>query len=355
MNTKLIDNVNILESRSLISPREIKEKLQPSEETVRSILNNRNQMNAIMDREDRRLFVIVGPCSMHDPKQAIEYAHKLKELADKVKDDLFLVMRVYFEKPRTTVGWKGFITDPHLNDTFDIDHGLYEGRKLLLKIDEIGLPTATEFVDPIIPQYFAELLTWTAIGARTTESQKHREMASGLSTPVGFKNSTDGSLSTALNALISASQSHQFLGINNDGETKVFTTRGNKYGHVVLRGGKTPNFDAQSIAACEASMEKSGVAKNIVVDCSHANSGKDHTKQPEVMLNCMDQIAEGNQSIIGLMLESHLQGGNQSIPKDLAELKHGVSVTDACLDWKGTEELIFATQKKMKGIRLRAS
>ncbi len=282
--------------------------------------------------------MVVGPCSIHDPRAAREYAARLATLAGELGDTLLLIMRVYFEKPRTTVGWKGLINDPYLDDSFHIEKGLYVARELLLEFAEMGLPAATEALDPITPQYLSDLITWAAIGARTTESQTHREMASGLSMPAGFKNGTDGSLDVAINALQSVSHPHHFLGVDPEGRISVMRTRGNRYAHVVLRGGGgRPNYDSVSIALCEKALREAGLALNIVVDCSHGNSNKDPALQTLVGEDCVNQIVEGNRSIAGLMLESNLEAGNQSIPADLAQLRYGVSVTDACIDWQSTE------------------
>ena len=292
-----------------------------------------------------------GTCSIHDLKAAHEYAAKLKVLADKVSDTLLIVMRVYFEKPRTTTGWKGLINDPFMNDSFKITDGLHIGRQLLHDILEIGLPTATEALDPISPQYMQDLITWSAIGARTTESQTHREMASGLSSSVGFKNGTDGSLTVAINALQSVASPHRFLGINSDGRVSVITTKGNPYAHVVLRGGNgKPNYDSVSVSICEQELSSEGITPNIMVDCSHANSNKDHNLQPLVLENVANQILEGNTSIIGAMVESHLKGGNQKLSSNPDEMAYGVSVTDACIDWETTEASILGMADKLRDV-----
>jgi 3-deoxy-7-phosphoheptulonate synthase len=305
----------------------------------------------ILDRTDHRLMIVVGPCSIHDPSAAMDYAQRLKRLADELADTLCIVMRVYFEKPRTTTGWKGLINDPHMNDSFDIEEGLQLARKVLLDINELGLPAGTEALDPISPQYLSDLITWSAIGARTTESQTHREMASGLSTPVGFKNGTDGGLQVAVNALLSVSNPHSFLGIDQNGQVAVIRTKGNRYGHIVLRGGsKGPNYDSVTIALVEKELAKHKLPPNIVVDCSHANSNKDPSLQPLVLNDLAHQIIEGNQSIVGAMLESNINAGNQSIPADLAQLKYGVSVTDACIDWAATERVLRETRNKLKDV-----
>jgi len=335
---KRIHNVNVLAKKILPTPAEIHDELPVPPAAGATVLRSRRVLQDILDGRDPRLFVVVGPCSIHDLDAAREYAGRLRELAAAVDDVLFLVMRVYFEKPRTTVGWKGLVNDPDMDDSFHIGKGIRLARGLLLELGEMGLPTATEALDPIMPQYFGELISWTAIGARTTESQTHREMASGLSTPVGFKNGTDGSLQVAVNALKSAGQPHHFLGINQQGRTAVFQTRGNAYGHVVLRGGGgRPNYDSVSIALAEQALREAGLPERLVVDCSHGNSNKDPSLQPLVARDCVEQVISGNRSILGLMLESHLHAGNQKIPADLADLRYGVSVTDGCIDWEATE------------------
>jgi 3-deoxy-7-phosphoheptulonate synthase len=336
-----LHNINVVAKTDLPTPADVKASLPVPPAIEKKIIEYRRTLQAILDRRDPRLFVVVGPCSIHDVAAANEYANRLKALADEVADTLFLIMRVYFEKPRTTVGWKGLINDPDMDDSFHVEKGIYIARELLLHLAELGLPTATEALDPIMPQYIGDLITWTAIGARTTESQTHREMSSGLSTPVGFKNGTDGSLDVAINALKSAGQPHHFLGINQEGQTAVFRTRGNAYGHVVLRGGGgRPNYDSVSIAMCEKALAEAKQPARIVVDCSHANSNKDHNLQPLVARDCIEQIVAGNQSIMGLMLESNLHAGNQSIGEDLSKLAYGVSVTDACIDWETSAETL---------------
>ncbi len=313
-----------------------------------TVLAGRQELEAILDHRDRRLFVIVGPCSIHDPQAAYEYAVKLKRLAGLVKSTMILVMRVYFEKPRTTIGWKGLINDPDMNDSFNIEKGIRLARSLLLKFTGMGLPASTEALDPIIPQYLADLISWSAIGARTTESQTHRELASGLSMPVGFKNATDGSIQVALNGIKSARTSHHFLGIDQNGQTAVFRTTGNPYAHIVLRGGAKPNYDFLSITACEKALEEAGLPKNIVVDCSHGNSNKDYKLQPIAFNAVIDQIEKGNESVVGFMLESNLNEGNQPLQKDRSKLKYGVSITDACINWVTTEELLLAADRRLK-------
>ncbi len=347
MGTQTVYNVNIISDTVLPTPREVMSGLPLTEALQDRLVGYRIALQRILDREDPRLFVVVGPCSIHDPESALEYAGRLARLAEEVKDSMLLVMRVYFEKPRTVAGWKGLINDPYLDDSFRIEEGLVRARTLLLQLAELGLPVATEALDPITPQYHGDLISWTAIGARTTESQTHREMASGLSTPVAFKNGTDGNIEVAINAIRSSSTPHRFLGINVDGQVSVFHTRGNRYGHVMLRGGKQPNYDAESVAAVEARLKAAGLPANITVDCSHGNSSKDHRRQPLVFRDCVDQILAGNRSIVGLMLESHLSEGRQDIPADKSELKYGVSVTDACIDWETTAELLREAHQKL--------
>src|SRR5690554_888802 len=294
-----IDDLNIASNVTLITPEQLKKKIPLSDKAQQTVSHGRQVVRDILDGKDHRLFIVIGPCSIHDLKAAHEYADRLKALADEVSDTLFLIMRVYFEKPRTTVGWKGLINDPYLDDSFKIEDGLHIGRQLLLDLAEKGLPTATEALDPISPQYLQDLISWSAIGARTTESQTHREMASGLSSAVGFKNGTDGSLGVAINALQSTASPHRFMGINAEGQVSIVTTRGNRYGHVVLRGGNgKPNYDSVSVALCEKELEKAGIKPNIMIDCSHANSNKDPALQPLVMDNVANQIAEGNNSIV---------------------------------------------------------
>ena len=345
------DDLNISSIAPLITPRQLKSGLPLTGAALGSVAHARQTIYSILDRKDPRLFVVVGPCSIHDVKAAMDYAERLKGLADEVKDTLYLVMRVYFEKPRTSVGWKGLINDPHMDDTFRIEEGLRTGRRLLLDIAALGLPTSTEALDPISPQYLQDIIAWSAIGARTTESQTHREMSSGLSSAVGFKNGTDGGLTVAINAMQSVNSPHRFLGINNEGQVSIVATKGNRYAHVVLRGGSSgPNYDSVHVSQCEMALKKGGVSSNIMIDCSHANSNKDPSVQSLVLKDVTHQILEGNQSIIGLMLESNINFGNQSIPKDLSELKYGVSVTDACIDWAETERSIREMAMKLKDV-----
>ena len=351
MIQRLLENLNIESQEPLITPMALKQEIPMTEKAAQTVVQGREAIQNILDGNDHRIFVVIGPCSIHNVDAAKDYARRLKALADEVSDSLLIVMRVYFEKPRTTVGWKGLINDPYMNDSFKIQGGLHIGRQLLMDISELGLPTATEALDPISPQYLQDLIAWSAIGARTTESQTHREMASGLSTAVGFKNGTDGSLTVAINAIQSAGNPHRFLGINNEGKVAIITTRGNPYSHVVLRGGDgKPNYDSVSVSLCEQELLKAKIRPRIMVDTSHANSNKNHELQPLVLENIGNQIAEGNRSICGLMVESNINAGNQKNPADLAELKDGVSVTDACIDWPTTEIAIRGLRDKIKGV-----
>lgn len=346
-----IENLNVESQTVLVSPAELKARLPLTDKAAATVKAGREAVRNILDGTDPRLLVVVGPCSIHDTAAAMDYAHRLKALAAKVQDSLLIVMRVYFEKPRTTTGWKGLINDPHMNDSFKIEEGLHIGRKLLLDIAELGLPTATEALDPISPQYLQDLISWSAIGARTTESQTHRELASGLSCAVGFKNGTDGGMSVAVNAIKSAISPHRFLGINNEGQVAIITTTGNRYTHVVLRGGDgKPNYDSVSVALCEQDLKKANIKPNIMVDCSHANSNKNHDLQALVMENVVNQILEGNRSIIGVMIESNIGAGNQKIPDDLSQLQYGVSITDACMDWSSTEKCLHHAHDKLLSV-----
>jgi 3-deoxy-7-phosphoheptulonate synthase len=347
-----LQNVNVASSDLLATPEEVKKRLPLTERAAQTVLKSREAVRAILERRDPRLFVVVGPCSIHDVAAAREYADRLKALAVQIESTLLPVMRVYFEKPRTTVGWKGLINDPDMDDSFHIEKGILIARELLLHIAELGLPAGTEALDPIMPQYLSELITWTAIGARTTESQTHREMASGLSTPVGFKNGTDGALATSINALQSVRHPHHFLGITQQGQSAVFRTRGNAHAHLVLRGGGgRPNYDAVSIAVAERELTSANLPATVVVDCSHGNSNKDPSQQPLVAENCIAQIVDGNRSIVGLMLESHLKAGNQAIPKDLTKLEYGLSITDPCIDWQTTENLLLKLHRSLQGVK----
>lgn len=346
-----IDDVNVQSIQTLITPAELKAELPLNDQAYQTVLNGRATVRHILDGQDKRLFVVIGPCSIHDPAAALEYAARLKVLSEKVKDTLYIIMRVYFEKPRTTVGWKGLINDPDMNDSFNIEKGLRIGRQLLLQLNEMGLPCATEALDPNSPQYYQDLISWSAIGARTTESQTHREMSSGLSSPVGFKNGTDGGLTVATNAMQSVKHGHSFLGLNDQGQVSVIRTKGNPYAHVVLRGGNgKPNYDAGSVADAEYALSKAKVSNKIMIDTSHANSNKDPYLQPLVLKNITEQILDGNKSIVSIMVESHLKGGRQDIPANLCNLEYGQSVTDGCIDWETTEKALLEMDAALKDV-----
>ncbi|NCN97055.1 MAG: 3-deoxy-7-phosphoheptulonate synthase [Rhodoferax sp.] len=329
------ENLNIVAQQALLSPSALHDAVPATDCAMQTVSAARTAVANILQGQDPRLLVVVGPCSIHDIAAAMDYAQKLKALADELKNQLFIVMRVYFEKPRTTVGWKGLINDPRMDDTFRIEEGLHLARKLLVDLNDMGLPCGTEALDPITPQYLGDLIAWSAIGARTTESQTHRELASGLSSPVGFKNGTDGSLEVALNAMLSAAQSHTFLGINGEGQVALTQTRGNAFGHLILRGGTQPNYDSVAVAEAQAELAKAKLPVNIVVDCSHGNSRKNHALQSLVLKDVVGQVVDGNRSIKGVMLESNLFEGKQKLGAP-QNLKYGVSITDACLGWEAT-------------------
>ena len=342
------DDLNVTAQDVLASPAAVKRGLPAPPGALRLVAESRLRLRDILERRDHRLLVVVGPCSIHDPNAAHDYAARLKRLAADTAESLCLVMRAYFEKPRTSIGWKGLINDPSLDDTFDVERGLHTARRLLIDLAAQGLPLATEALDPIAPQYLQDLITWTAIGARTTESQTHREMASGLSSVVGFKNGTDGSLETAVNALRSVGRPHRFLGINAAGQVAVIHTRGNSHAHVVLRGGaRGPNYSAQSVAQCEAALARADLPGSIMVDCAHANAGKDHRRQALVADAVADQIAAGNRSIVGLMLESNIGAGNQPLAP-WEDLAYGVSITDACVGWEETERILRGLANRLR-------
>ena len=346
-----IENLNVVAQELLVTPAQLKAELPISEHVRHQVSEARQQVRNILNGRDHRLLVVVGPCSIHDVNAAEDYARRLKELATKLAPTLLIVMRAYFEKPRTTVGWKGLVNDPFLNDTFHIEEGIRIARRLLLRIAELGLPLSTEALDPISPQYLQELIAWSAIGARTTESQTHREMASGLSSAVGFKNGTDGSLDVAINALQSVSKPHRFLGINQSGQVSIIHTRGNSAAHVVLRGGHTgPNYDRDNVAQCERALAAAGLTPNIMIDCSHANSGRDPVRQLMVARDATAQIKSGNRSIMGLMIESNINAGNQKLTKDLSQLVYGVSVTDPCIDWQTTASLLRELATELRDV-----
>jgi 3-deoxy-7-phosphoheptulonate synthase len=351
MTHHALENLNIDGFDRMPSPAEIHAALPVPDGVAETVAAGRRDLQRILAREDPRLMVVVGPCSIHDPVAGLDYARRLKGLADEVGDTLLLVMRVYFEKPRTSTGWKGFVNDPRMDDSFHIEEGVRQAREFLLRIGALGLPTATEALDPITPQYLGDLIAWTAIGARTSESQTHREMSSGLSTPVGFKNATDGDLGAAVNGILSAAHPHSFLGINDQGLAAIVRTRGNALGHLVLRGGSgRPNYDTVSIAQAEAALRKAGLPENIVVDCSHANSLKNPRLQAAVLQDCAHQIQRGNRSIVGVMIESFLEEGNQPIPADLSTLRYGCSVTDACIGWGDTATMLRETRNLLKAV-----
>lgn len=352
MQQNKLRNVHIVSQEPLLTPKMLRDELPVTKNAETTVLAGRKAIQDILDRKDNRIFVVSGPCSIHDIDSAMEYAQRFKRLAEEVSETIYLVMRVYFEKPRTTVGWKGLINDPDLNDSFNITKGLKIARKLLIDLADMGIPTATEALDPVTPQFIGDLISWTAIGARTSESQTHREMSSGLSTPVGFKNGTDGSLATCVNAIESASFPHSFLGIDSEGKIAITHSTGNPYSHVVLRGGRNgPNYDSVNIALTEQALLAANLPQSIVVDCSHANSNKNPLLQPLVMENCIHQITEGSQSIVGLMIESHLHEGNQKISSDIHTLRYGISVTDGCVSWETTEEMLHNAHRLLKNYR----
>jgi 3-deoxy-7-phosphoheptulonate synthase len=345
------ENLNVAAFDLMPSPDEVKAHVPQSERAAQTVLRGRRAVEAILDGRDPRLFVVVGPCSIHDPVAGLDYAKRLRALADEVEETLVLVMRVYFEKPRTALGWKGYINDPFMDDSFRIDVGMERARRFLRDVNELGVPAGTEALDPIAPQYYGDLVSWTAIGARTSESQTHREMSSGLSTPVGFKNGTDGDVDAAVNAIVSAGRPHSFLGINGQGRSAIIRTQGNRYGHLVLRGGGgRPNFDTVSISLAEGALAKAKLPQNIVVDCSHANSWKKPELQPLVMRDVVHQIREGNRSVVGLMVESFIEPGNQPIPDDPSQLRYGCSVTDACIGWDTTAEMLRRAHDVLRGV-----
>jgi 3-deoxy-7-phosphoheptulonate synthase len=349
--TRPLQDVNIIGTTPLIPPSELKREFPLTNAVADHVATSRGIVEDILRGNDKRVIAIVGPCSIHDPAMALEYARRLKALADEVSSKIFVVMRVYFEKPRTTVGWKGLINDPHLNDTFDIATGLRKARQILLDINEVGLPAATEMLEPITPQYIADLITLASIGARTTESPTHRQMASGLSMPVGFKNSTEGSLEVAINAMKAARAQHRFLGIDHDGKTCVMSTRGNELGHLILRGGKNgPNYAAEHVAEASEMLRDAKLPPRLVVDCSHANSSKDYRRQPIVWTDVIQQRAAGNEEIVGLMLESNLREGAQTLGDDPSKLDYGISITDGCISIDETADCLRSAWKMLAAV-----
>ncbi|MGV3344736.1 3-deoxy-7-phosphoheptulonate synthase [Enterobacteriaceae bacterium LUAb1] len=350
MQKDVINNVHIADEQILITPEELKNKFPLDSELKAQIAASRKSISNIIAGRDSRLLVVCGPCSIHDPEAALDYARRLQALSEKVKDQLYIVMRVYFEKPRTTIGWKGLINDPYMDNSFDMEAGLHIARQLLLSLVSMGLPLATEALDPNSPQYLGDLFSWSAIGARTTESQTHREMASGLSMPVGFKNGTDGSLATAINAMKAAAMPHRFMGINQSGQVCLLQTQGNPDGHVILRGGKHPNYSPEDVAQCEKVMLQADLCPALMIDCSHGNSNKDFRRQADVVKSIIEQIKDGNRSIIGFMLESHIYEGNQSSEQPQSDMLYGVSVTDACIGWDKTESLLLQFSQDLQQI-----
>lgn len=343
------NDLRIKKAQPLIPPREIKRILPLTQKAGESVLRGRREIEDILAGRDRRMIAIVGPCSIHDPEAALDYARRLAALQEKVSDQLLLVMRVYFEKPRTSLGWRGMIVDPGLDGSYHIEEGLKSARKLLLQINQMGIPTGSEVLDPIVPQYISDLISWAAIGARTTESQTHREITSGLSMPVGFKNGTNGDMDKAVNAILSSRHTHSFIGIDQNGQTCVLTTTGNPTGHVILRGGEGgPNYYEESVEEAEEKMEASGLDPRIIVDCSHANSSKKYQRQSRVIRALMDQRKRGHSSLVGFMLESNLFEGRQAIPEDIKDLQYGVSITDACIGWPETEELLRGVKAQLE-------
>ena len=333
------DDLRITAMKEVISPEQLHKDCQISETASKLIFDTRTAIHDILNGKDDRLLVIIGPCSIHDPDAAREYAARLKEMRDELSEDLLIVMRVYFEKPRTTVGWKGLINDPNLDESYEINKGLHLARCLLADLNDMDIPAATEFLDLITPQYIADLISWGAIGARTTESQVHRELASGTSAPVGFKNGTDGTLKVAIDAIGAASRPHNFLSLTKEGYSAIFATTGNDDCHIILRGGKEPNYDAKHVNQAVAELEAAGVQKRLMVDCSHANSQKDHQRQIDVADVIAEQISQGNDNLMGVMIESHLVAGRQDVETD-KELVYGQSVTDACIDWNDSVKVL---------------
>jgi 3-deoxy-7-phosphoheptulonate synthase len=340
MSTRKIQDLHVVATQPLVAPRLLKDELPVDEPVVETVVNARETIRQILNGSDRRILCVVGPCSIHEPSAALDYAARLAQIRRALAGQLFIIMRVYFEKPRTTVGWKGLINDPHMDDSCDVEAGLRIARRLLLDINRMGLPAGTEMLDPITPQYIADMISWTAIGARTTESQTHREMASGLSMPVGFKNTTEGNLQIAINAIESSRRPHSFLGITQDGVTAIVRTSGNPNTHVVLRGGKSPNYDTRSIEECQRLLAKAGLEPRVMVDCSHAQTSKDYTRQPAVLDALVEQVSRGSRAIMGVMLESNIGAGNQPLASDRAQLRYGVSITDPCIDWSTTERCL---------------
>ncbi len=348
MTTRDTSDIHVAATHVLPTPRALLEFIPKTEEQRTFITRSREEIKRIIFGDDSRLLVVAGPCSIHDTKAGLDYARRFAALARELSDRMLLVMRVYFEKPRTTVGWKGLIMDPHLDSTYDIPEGLAQARLFLREVIDLGVPTATELLDPITPQYIADLICWSAIGARTTESQTHRQMASGLSMPLGFKNGTDGSVQVAINAIKAASKEQTFLGISQEGQASAVSTRGNPHCHIVLRGGSSgPNYNADHVRDTRQALEKNGLRAAIMIDCNHENSGKDPEKQPAILEDVTRQILAGDPSLIGVMIESNLQGGSQDFPQPISNLRYGVSITDGCLGWEATETALRQAHKNL--------
>ncbi|HUX12664.1 MAG TPA: 3-deoxy-7-phosphoheptulonate synthase [Spirochaetia bacterium] len=352
MSVQKTSDLRIKSITPLASPLELKAEFPITAASSATVVESRRVIADILSGRDDRLLAVVGPCSIHDPELGLDYARRLNELRSEIADRIFVVMRVYFEKPRTRLGWRGFILDPRLDGSYDVQEGLRRARRLLLDINDLGLPTGSEMLDPIVPQYIDDLVSWASIGARTTESQTHREMASGLSMPIGFKNGTDGSIETAVNALASSLESHSFIGIDPDGRTCVLHTTGNENGHIILRGGKSgPNYHDENVEDAIAMLKKAGLPQAILIDCSHSNSGRNHMRQEKVLRSVVRQRLEGNKLIVGFMLESNILEGTQAIPEDLSQLRYGISITDACISWPQTEELLRKTRDALLALR----
>jgi 3-deoxy-7-phosphoheptulonate synthase len=350
------NNLHVVDTVPLLAPDTLKAEFALTEQASKVVFVARDEIRAVLRGNDHRLIAIVGPCSIHDPDAARDYAERLRGLVERHRDALLIVMRVYFEKPRTTVGWKGLINDPHLNDTCDIPTGLRVARRLLLDIANMGLPTATEMLDPILPQYMADLVSWAAIGARTSESQTHRELASGLSMPVGFKNGTDGEIDVAINAMVSSARTHSFLGVDGFGRVSIINTSGNPDGHLVLRGGSGgTNYDAASVQSAVTALTKAGVTHRVIIDCSHDNSGKNHQKQPEVLADVAHQVANGSSNIAGVMIESNIVSGRQALNADRSQMTYGQSITDACVDFATTEQMLDGLAQAVRRSRRNAA
>ncbi len=350
---KALDDIHIKQISPLISPVELKNEFTADTQAADTVIQSRKTITEILEGRDNRLLAVVGPCSIHDTSAGLEYAEKLKELSLKISDEIFPVMRVYFEKPRTTIGWRGLIMDPDMNDSYDIHKGLHMSRELLLKIAKMGLPVGSEILDPIIPQYISDLISWSAIGARTAESQTHRSLASGMSMPVGFKNGTGGNLNLAVNAIDTARHPSSFIGIDQKGNTCILRTEGNRYCHLILRGGTSgPNYYEEDVEEAVELMEKAGIDNpSVIIDCSHANSGKKHTRQRRVFRSVMDQVIHGRKNISGIMLESNLFEGSQKFSGNFDELEYGVSITDSCIGWNETEEILLSAAEDLRVFR----